>query len=118
MDIKIGTIFTKEVYVTKDNVASKFEADLPSVFSTPDMIAEMESACYHLLKKIIPEDMTSVGTHVNVSHEKGIVIGDLAIITAEVIEVDRKRITFAVKATCNEDMVGQGTHERFIIAKK
>lgn len=117
MEIKIGQTFTKEVYVTRDNVASKFEADLPDVFSTPDMIAEMESASYHLIKNNIPEDLISVGTHVNVSHEKGIVIGDLAIITAEVIEVDRKKITFAVKAMHNDDIVGQGTHSRFIIKK-
>ncbi len=117
MDIKIRTTYSKEVTVTKENVASRFDKDLPSVFSTPDMIAEMEDSCYQLLKKIIPNDLTSVGTHVNVSHEKGIVIGDITTISAEVIEIDRKRITFAVKATFNNEIVGQGTHERFIIKK-
>ncbi|WP_438357611.1 thioesterase, FlK family [Acinetobacter baumannii] len=38
-------------------------------------------------------------------------------VEAEVIEIDRKRVTFAVKATCNNDIVGQGTHERFLINK-
>ena len=117
MEIKIGEHFTKEVYVTKDNVASKFEDDLPDVFSTPDMIAEMESASYHLLKNILTDDLNSVGTHVNVSHEKGLVIGDLVTITAEVIEVDRRKITFRVEATSQGEMVGQGTHSRFIIKK-
>lgn len=118
MTIDIGTNYKKDVIVTEKNVASRFDEDLPSVFSTPDMIAEMEDACYQLLKKVIPSDLTSVGTHVNVSHEKGIVIGDQAVVTAEVIEVDRKRITFAVKATFNGEIIGQGTHERFIIKKK
>lgn len=117
MDIKIGTTYKKEVLVTEDNVASRFDKDLPSVFSTPDMIAEMEDACYQLLKKIIPSNLTSVGTHVNVSHEKGIVVGDKAQVEVEVNEIDRKRITFAVKVTFNDEMVGQGTHERFIIKK-
>lgn len=117
MEIKIGDNFTKEVYVTKDNVASKLEADLPDVFSTPDMIAEMESASYHLLKNIIANDLNSVGTHVNVSHEKGLVIGDKVTITSEVIEIDRRKITFAVKATSQGEIVGQGTHTRFIIKK-
>ncbi|MBO0437097.1 thioesterase family protein [Vagococcus fluvialis] len=117
MDIKIGTRYEKDVLVTEKNVASKFDKDLPSVFSTPDMIAEMEDTCYQLLKKIIPTELTSVGTHVNVSHEKGIVIGDTTTVTAKVIEVDRKRITFAVKAMFNDEIVGQGTHERFIIKK-
>lgn len=52
MDIKIGTRYEKDVLVTEKNVASKFDKDLPSVFSTPDMIAEMEDTCYQLLKKL------------------------------------------------------------------
>ncbi|MEG0254032.1 MAG: hotdog domain-containing protein [Vagococcus sp.] len=117
MTIEIGKTYKKHVLVTKDNIASRFEAGIPDVFSTPDMIQEMESASYRLLNELLPEELTSVGTKVNISHEKGLPLGSEVDITAEIIEVDRKRITFSVLATSGKLIVGRGTHERFIINK-
>lgn len=117
MNIEIGKTYKKEVLVTKDNIASRFEEGIPDVFSTPDMIQEMESASYRLLKELLPEALTSVGTKVNISHEKAIPLGKKVQVIAKIIEVDRKRITFSVIATSDDLIVGQGTHERFIINK-
>ena len=33
----------------------------------------------------------------------------------EVIEIDRRKVTFSVKAYDERGLVGEGTHERFII---
>ena len=118
MTLDIGLFFEKIITVDNSNVASRFEEGLPDVFSTPDMIQEMESASYRLLKEILPENQTSVGTHVNISHNKSLRVGQVVHVKAVVIDIDRKKITFSVTATSDEDIVGRGTHSRFIIDKE
>ena len=118
MTLDIGLSFEKEITVNETNIASRFEEGLPDVFSTPDMIQEMESASYRLLKGTLPENQTSVGTHVNVSHDKSLRVGQVVHVKAVVIDIDRKKVTFSVTATSDEDIVGRGTHSRFIIDKE
>ena len=86
------------------------------VLSTPDMIRLMEETCTASVQPLIEEDdQTSVGTHVDVSHESAARQGEQVEVTSELTEVDGRRLTFRVEARVGERIVGQGTHRRHVI---
>jgi len=115
LELKIGMSKTIKLVVDASNTAAIYGNDLPKVFSTPDMIAAMETASYQCILPALPEGKFSVGTHVNVSHDLAVKIGTEVMVTATVTEIDRRRVEFRVVATSPEGQVGAGTHTRFIV---
>lgn len=118
MEIKVGLTKTIETVVNEGNVAARFNETLPKVFSTPDMIAEMEAACYLCLNEVLESGKASVGVHVNVSHDLAVPIGQKVKTTATIAEIDRRKIVFKVESIAEDGKsVGQGTHTRFVVDK-
>ena len=115
MEIKIGTKGYKEGIVRKENTAAAIGSGAVEVFATPAMIALMENAALDAIAPFLEEDQSSVGTNISTSHLAASPLGIKVWATAEVIEVDRRRIVFAVKAFDENEMIGEGTHERFVI---
>jgi predicted thioesterase len=64
---------------------------------------------------MLDEGYDTVGTHVNVSHLAAAPIGSVVIFTSEIITVRDRRVEFRVSARTEEEVVGEGTHERGII---
>lgn len=86
------------------------------VLSTPNMILLMEETCTSAIQPLIEaDDQTSVGTHVNVSHEAAAVGGEEVEVCCELIEADRRRLTFLVEAKVGDRIIGRGTHQRHIV---
>src|SRR5271169_1854655 len=50
-------------------------AELPPVYSTPDMIRLMETAAFHALQSYCEGDEISVGTSINIEHRAASGIG-------------------------------------------
>lgn len=115
MEIKIGTKGYKEDIVRKENTAAAIGSGAVEVFATPAMIALMENAALDAIAPFLEENQSSVGTNISTSHLAASPLGIKVWATAEVAEVDRRRIVFAVKAFDEKEMIGEGTHERFII---
>lgn len=86
------------------------------VLSTPDMIRLMEEVSTAAVQPALEAtDQTTVGTHVNVSHENAARGGEIVDVSCELVEVDRRRLTFSVRAAAGDRIIGQGTHERFVV---
>ena len=85
------------------------------VLSTPKMIELMEIASLDGIQPHLDENETSVGTHVNVSHEAAAQGGETVTITSEVESVERRRVTFAVRASVGKRVIGRGTHQRAVV---
>ena len=115
MDIKIGTTYTADVVVTKENVARSLGSGLIDVFATPSMITLMEWAATKCIEPHLGEGQSSVGTAVNVSHSSATPIGMRVTATATVTAVDRRRVDFDVIASDECGEIGRGTHSRFVI---
>ena len=79
------------------------------------MIGHMEFACRDAVLPHLDEGQDTVGTHVNVSHLAATPLGDEVTYRATVIEVEGRKLTFEVEARDSRDVVGKGTHERYII---
>lgn len=99
--------------VKKEHFASVMKSGSLDVLATPQMIAWMEEAACLCLE--LEEGKTSVGTCMNVSHDKASKLGDIIQITAEMIEIDGRKIKFQVIALHDGEIIGKGYHERFIV---
>jgi fluoroacetyl-CoA thioesterase len=85
------------------------------VLSTPNMIELMEGVSLQVSQPHLDETETTVGTHVNVSHEAAARGGQMVTVRSELIVVDRRRLTFSVSAMVETRVIGRGTHERAVI---
>lgn len=82
------------------------------VYSTPSMICLMELTSFKLAES---KGYQTVGTNVKISHLKPCKPGTELKSTAEIIEVEGRRIEFAVMVEDGNGLIGTGTHQRYII---
>jgi fluoroacetyl-CoA thioesterase len=80
------------------------------------MIVLIEWVCVRLLKPHLDAGEGSLGVHVDVSHLAATPPGLTVTVDAEVTAVDGKRVSFKVKAHDGVDLIGEGRHERFVVA--
>ena len=104
-----------EQVVTSDLTAARVGSGLAEVFATPMMIAMVEKTCYESVLPFLEEGQSTVGTHVNISHSSATPVGMKVWCESELVEVDRRRLLFKVTAYDEYGIIGEGTHERFVI---
>jgi fluoroacetyl-CoA thioesterase len=115
MTLTIGMRGEATTTVAHENTAAAVGAGGVEVFGTPMMIALMENAAWRAVADELEEGQVTVGTHVNVSHLAATPLGQRARATAELIEVDGRRLVFRVEAYDEHQKIGEGQHERFIV---
>ena len=113
--VELGIKGRQETTVTSANVAMNVGSGKVKVFATPMMISLIEKAACLSIEPYLEEGQSSVGTHINVSHCAATPMGMRVWAETEVIEIDRRRVTFSVKAFDERGLIGEGTHDRFII---
>ena len=116
--MEIGIIGKGEIVVTKDVTAAAIGSGMVDVYATPMMISLMENTCAKSVASHLQADESTVGTHVNVSHCAATPIGMKVYCESELIEIDRRKLTFKVSAYDERGLIGEGLHERFIIDSK
>jgi fluoroacetyl-CoA thioesterase len=89
---------------------------MPAVFATGFMVGLMEWTCMQLLAPRLDAGEGSLGVHIDVSHTAATPPGLTVTVEAECVAVDGPRITFAVKAHDGMDAIGDGRHQRFVVA--
>jgi fluoroacetyl-CoA thioesterase len=89
---------------------------MPRVFATGFLVGLLEWACMQLLHpRLDRRRQLSVGTHIDVSHGAATPPGLLLRVHAQLVDVQGRRLTFAVQADDGIDVVSRGRHERCII---
>ena len=116
--LEIGLKHTSELIVEEHLTAIDMgSGDMP-VLATPAMLALMENAAMIAVANKLPDGCTTVGGHIESSHVRPSKIGEKVCATAEVTNVDGKKIKFKVSAYSGETLIGEGTHLRFIVDKE
>lgn len=113
--MEIGIKGHQETLVTEENTAIYVGSGSVRVFATPMMIALIEKTASESVMGYLEDGQSTVGTLVNVSHVSATPVGMKAWCDTELIEVDRRRLVFKVTAFDESGLIGEGTHERFII---
>jgi predicted thioesterase len=116
--LTIGDTFTSELIVEEKHTAAAFGSGNLYVFSTPMMIGLMENAALNCAALGLEEGLSTVGTFLDVKHIAATPLGQKVTATAELIEIDHKKLTFKVEAFDAIEKIGEGTHGRYIIDSK
>ena len=114
-ELKTGIKCIKELTVTEDVTAAALDSGGLPVYATPAMIALMEFAAWDSVEPCMEEGRTTVGTLMNVKHLSATPVGMHVRAESELVEIDRRRLVFNVAAYDDAGLIGEGTHERFII---
>jgi fluoroacetyl-CoA thioesterase len=101
--------------VTPEMTANRIASGVVEVYATPQMIGLMEKASSEAVQPYLEAGQSTVGTLVNVTHIAATPIGQKVRARAELVEVDGRRLVFAVVAYDELEKIGEGRHERFII---
>ena len=114
-DLKVSMHGEARTRVNGENTALRFGSGKVDVFGTPAMVALMEEASINTVDKKLPEGFATVGINLNVKHIAATPKGMNITASAELIEIDGKRLVFKVEAFDEIEKIGEGTHQRFII---
>jgi len=114
--IPLGTRGTSTLRVQPEHLANRFkDAILPQVLATPVMILIMENAALNAIRPFLDADESAVGTAVDVKHFAATPVDHEVCATAEVVNVEGKRVDFKVWASDGKEEIGNGTHQRIVI---
>lgn len=113
--IQTGLTCKKKITVTPGMTAAAMGSGALEVLATPSMIALMEGTAQEAVQNLLEDGQGTVGTRIDVRHLAATPVGMEVTCTAEVTEVDRRRIVFTVRAKDEKEVIGEGIHERFVI---
>jgi len=89
--------------------------ELPPVYSTPDMIRLMETACFIALQPYCEEGEITVGTAIHVEHRAASGVGMRIRAQAELESFDGRFYTMRVTAHDGTQEIGRGTVGRAVV---
>ena len=113
--IETGIKGRQDTTVTDSNIATNVGSGKVKVFATPMMIALMEKTAALSVEPHLEPGQSTVGIHIDVTHCASTPLGMKVWAESEVVAVDRRKVTFSVKAFDECGLIGEGTHDRFII---
>jgi predicted thioesterase len=114
-NLKIGMKYESALVVEEKHTAFAYGSGLLYVFSTPAMIGLIENAALNCVDKKIGEKYSTVGIHLDIKHIAATKMGKKVFATAELIEINGKKLLFKVKAFDEDKKIGEGYHSRYII---
>ncbi|MBR4626367.1 MAG: thioesterase family protein [Ruminococcus sp.] len=104
-----------ELTVSEADLASSVGSGSLRVLATPTMIMLMEKAACNCLADALEGDETTVGTEIAVKHLSATPCGMNVRAEAVLTENEGRKYCFTVKAYDESGLIGEGTHERFLV---
>lgn len=118
MEITVGMKGEAATLVERADTALEVGSGSLLVYATPCMVALMEGAACEAIEGCLPENKTSVGTMLSVSHLSATPVGLEVRAEAEVTAVEGSKISFKLTAYDEAGKIGEGTHERIVITSQ
>ena len=115
LKMETGLTFTSNTIVTETNIAKAMGSGDLEVFATPAMAALMENAAMNAVAQELPEGSTTVGSLLEISHNRPSGLGEAVSATATLESVEGRKLTFSVVAKDSKGVIGEGKHVRFIV---
>ena len=113
--IPIGTHGEASETVDLKHTLSAHHAELPPVYSTPDMIRLMETACFHALQPYCDKGEITVGISIHVEHRAASGIGTQIHAEAKLESFDGRFYIMRVRAHDGTQEIGKGTVGRAVV---
>lgn len=115
MSVTVGIKGRADDVVSAGNTAQAACSGALPVFGTPFMCALMEKAAWTSIAPYLEAGQGTVGTKLDIVHTSATPVGMKVWAESEVTAVDGKRIELKVAAYDEKGLIGEGSHERFVI---
>jgi fluoroacetyl-CoA thioesterase len=115
-EIPIGARGEARETVEFKHTLSAHHPELPSVYSTPDMIRLMETAAFLALQPYCEGDEITVGTAINIEHRAASGIGSQVQAEAVLESFDGRFYVLRVSARDDVQEIGRGTVGRAVVS--
>ena len=109
-----GLSLTKSLVVDESRCIG-FMGKEGMVYATPRMVSDVEYACRDYLLQHLDAGEDSVGAHVSIDHLAATPLGLTVEISARIVEVDRRKVTFEFSVRDPIEQCGRGKHVRFVV---
>lgn len=113
--LRTGLIGEAHSKVTAAESAIAMKSGSVNAYASPAMIALMEAAAVAAVDSNLPQGTVSVGIEVAVKHIAATPIGENITAIAEVTRIDGRRVHLEVRAWDERELIGMGTHIRYIV---
>jgi predicted thioesterase len=110
-----GLTATITLVVGVGDTAAAFASGAVDVLATPRLIGLLEEASAEAVRPALPLGQTTVGTRVDMRHLAATPVGMRVTASAELLEVDERKLRFRIQAHDERELVAEGTHERAIV---
>lgn len=117
-DVPIGARATSEQTIELKHTLAAHLESLPPVFSTPDMIRLMETACFQALQPYADDGEITVGTAIHVNHRTPAGVGEVVRAEAVLEKVEGRFFVMRCTAHAGGRLLGEGTVDRAFINVK
>jgi fluoroacetyl-CoA thioesterase len=114
-DMRPGLRAEQQAIVTEAMVTKHAGGARGGVLTTPSMILLMEETAQELTRPYLPDDHTTVGYEISVRHLAPTPPGETITLTAELVEVNGRKLSFNVSAHNQRRKIGEGTLRRTIV---
>jgi len=101
-----------------EHVAKGIGSGDVEVLSTPSMVMFMEVTAFRCVQGYLPEGYTTVGYSLDIKHLNPAPLGAEIDVEARLVAREGRRLVFSVRASWRGVVVGEGTHERYIVDRK
>lgn len=113
--LEAGIKGLQKTEVTEEKSALSMGSGTLKVFATPAMIALMEETAWKSVAPYLDEGCGTVGTALDIKHTAATPLGMTVTCESELIEADGRKLTFRLVAKDEAGVIGEGTHQRFIV---
>lgn len=109
---------TSTTVVAETNTACTLGSGDLQVLATPAMVALMENAAMSAAATLLSDDESTVGAQISVSHLRPTGIGHTVSATATLTAHEGRKLSFAVTASDEQGVIGEGIHTRYIVSRE
>ncbi len=113
--IERGLKNKKTAAVAPENTAAAMGSGALAVYATPAMVALMEATAAESVAPLLGAGRSTVGTALDIKHLSATPAGMAVWCESELTAVEGRKLTFFVRAFDGAGVIGEGTHERFIV---
>ena len=112
--LKTGLTTTNRVTIDRARTID-FMGDEGRVYATPELVRDIEITCRNFLLEHTDAGEDSVGARIELDHLAATLLGMWVEITAQVVEVEGRRVVFKISARDSLEDVARGRHARFVV---
>jgi len=117
-NLEVGLKNENEKVVKENMLASKYGSGEVDVLATPVMIGLIEEAALKAVDSKLPEGYATVGYDLNVKHLAPTPLGMRVRAEARLEKIEDRKLNYSVKVYDEKELVGKGTHIRYIVNTK